>query len=97
MDRLGHQFVERAEYGLSRIEISDNVFRGWGKTAIAARNVSGLTIEGNRIYSPLANPEPSATDQWFAIDVQFNRDVNVLGNELFSNVDLLREIESVQL
>ena len=97
MDRLGHQFVERAEYGLSRIEISNNVFRGWGKTAIAARNVSGLTIEGNRIYSPLANPEPSATDQWFAIDVQFNRDVNVLDNGLFSDVDLIREIESAAL
>lgn len=92
MDRLGHQFVERAEFGLSRIEIVDNVFRGWGKTAIAARNVSGLTIEGNEIYSPLAYPEPSLSDRWFAIDVQFNRDVNVLDNELFSNVDLVREV-----
>ena len=94
MDRLGHQFVERAEYGLSRIDIVDNVFRGWGKTAIAARNVSGLTIEGNSIYSPLAYPDSSATDRWFAIDVQFNRDVNVLDNDLFSNVDLIREVSN---
>ncbi len=95
MDRLGHQFVERAEYGLSRIEIADNVFRGWGKTAIAARNVSNLKIENNQIYSPLGYPFPSASDRWYGIDVQFNRDVKILENQLFSNVELLRDLFSV--
>ncbi|WP_075083317.1 hypothetical protein [Mariniblastus fucicola] len=92
MDRLGHEFVERDEYGLSRIEIVDNVFRGWGKTAIAARNVSGLTIENNEIFSPLGYPVSSSSGQWFAIDVQFSRDVNVLDNDLFSSVDFIREV-----
>jgi hypothetical protein len=80
MDRLGHQFVERADYGLSRIEISNNIFRGWGKTAIAAQNVSNLTIESNQIYSPLGFPNPSASDRWYGIDLKFNRDVDVLEN-----------------
>ena len=97
MDRLEHQFVERAEYGFSRIEIVDNVFRGWGKTAIAARNVSGLTIENNEIFSPLGYPLSSAANRWFAIDTQFNRDVNVLDNELFSNVDLIRDLNNVEI
>ena len=93
MDRLGHQFVERAEYGISRIEIVDNVFRGWGKTAIAARNVSGLTIENNQIYSPLGNPSGIA-NEWIAIDTQFNRDVKLLDNNLFANVEMLRELSN---
>jgi hypothetical protein len=95
MDRLGHQFVERADYGLSRIEISNNIFRGWGKTAIAAQNVSNLTIESNQIYSPLGFPNPSASDRWYGIDLKFNRDVDVLENELFSNVEFLRDALSV--
>ena len=95
MDRLGHQFVERAEYGLSRIEISDNIFRGWGKTAIAARNVSNLTIENNQIFSPLAFPNSADSNQWFGVDLQFNRDVELLENKLFSGVEMLRDVSNV--
>ena len=94
MDRLGHQFVERADYGLSRIEIRDNVFRGWGKTAIAARNVSNLTIENNQIFSPLAYPT-SDNSGWLGLDLQFNRDVELQENELFSSVEKLREVSNV--
>ena len=97
MDRLEHQFVERAEYGLSRIEISDNVFRGWGKTAIAVRNVSNLTIENNQIYSPLGYPEPSNSNRWYGLDLQFNRDVNLLDNELFADVEMARELFNVDV
>jgi hypothetical protein len=98
MDRLGHQFVERAEYGISRIEIVDNVFRGWGKAAISAKNVSGLRIEGNEIFSPLGYPD-GRRGQWFGIDAQFNRDINVLDNELFSNVPLINDLnnETIQI
>ena len=94
MDSLGHRFVERHEFGISRIEITDNVFRGWGKTAIAARNVSGLTISNNRIYSPLAYPDRSS-NQWFALDIQFSREIELFDNELFSNVEMLRDIRNL--
>lgn len=86
-DQLGHRLVDRADYLYSRITISDNIFRGWGKTAIAVRNAYGVTISDNQIYSPLAFPINNRP--WFAVDLQFNRDVDVNDNELFSNVQFL--------
>ena len=91
-DRLGHQLVDRSDYLYSRITISDNIFRGWGKTAIAVRNASNITIENNRIFSPLAFPMNDRG--WFAVDVQFNRDLEIKDNNLFSNVQFLNEVQN---
>ena len=96
MDRLGHEFVKGPQYELSRIEIIDNIFRGWGKTAIAAKNVSGLRIEGNRIFSPLGFPDNTGR-RWYAVDVEFNRDVNVAENELLSGVDFIKNANNVSI
>jgi len=62
MDRLVDEFVEETEFELSRITISDNTFRGWGKTAIAVRNASNVSITGNAFYSPRAYPNPDRQD-----------------------------------
>lgn len=93
MDRLSNQFVETGEFELSRITISDNTFRGWGKTAIAVRNASNVNIVGNTFYSPLAFPTPERQD-WVVIDAQQNRELTVNGNALRADVEFLRDINN---
>ena len=87
MDRSGDQLVDERDFQFTNLQIRDNVFYEWHKTAISVRNAQHVTIANNTILAgeegSLSEPGNESRDTVF--EIAYTDDVLLIDNAIADN------------